>query len=100
MLRVDLHGSADALILKLEGRFVGDDAEHTRLLLMRCAVGLNFVVDLTEVEFVDAAGEEILSFFGRLGAEFIAPTSYTLDVCERLCLRLARAADSPATAGS
>ena len=27
MLRVDIHNSANALILKLEGRFTGDDAE-------------------------------------------------------------------------
>ena len=48
------------------------------------------VVDLTDVTFIDSVGEEVLSFFGRFGAEFAASTSYTLDVCERLDLRLAR----------
>jgi energy-coupling factor transporter ATP-binding protein EcfA2 len=38
------------------------------------------VVDLTDVIFIDSVGEEVLSFFGRSGAEFAAPTSYTLDV--------------------
>jgi len=41
------------------------------------------------VEFIDAAGEEVLSFLGQFGAEFVAPNSYLLDVCERLNLRVA-----------
>jgi anti-anti-sigma regulatory factor len=90
MLRVDIRDSANTLSIKLEGRFTGDDAERTRMLMTRCRNGARLVVDLTEVVFIDAVGEEILSCFGQLGAEFIAPTSYTLDVCERLQLRLAR----------
>ena len=94
MLRVEIQGSPDTLILKLEGRFTGDDAEHTRTLLAHCLAGVKLVVDLTEVTFIDSVGEEVLSFFGRFGAEFVAPTSYTLDVCERLHLRLANAGDT------
>jgi hypothetical protein len=90
MLRVEIQGSPDTLILKLEGRFTGDDAEHTRTLLAHCLAGVKLVVDLTEVTFIDSLGEEVLSFFGRFGAEFAASTSYTLDVCERLHLRVAR----------
>jgi hypothetical protein len=90
MLRVDIHDSADTLSLKLEGRFTGDDAESTRTLMTRCREGMRLVVDLTEVTFIDAVGEEVLSFFGRFGAEFVAQTSYTLDVCERLHLRPAQ----------
>src|ERR1700757_720325 len=90
MLRVEIQGSPDTLILKLEGRFTGDDAEHTRTLLAHCLAGVKLVVDLTEVTFIDSVGEEVLSFFGRLGAEFAASTSYTLDVCERLHLRIPR----------
>ncbi len=90
MLRVEAQNSGDTLRLKLEGRFTGDDAEHTRMLMIRCRDGARPVVDLTDVVFIDAVGEDVLSFFGQLGAEFIAPTSYTLDVCERLQLRLAR----------
>ena len=72
------------------GRFAGDDAEHARMLTTHCPPGAKLVTDLTEVVFVDSAGEQVLTFFGRLGAEFIAPTSYTLDVCERLHLPVAR----------
>jgi len=89
MLRVEICDSAETLILKLEGRFTGSDAEQTRTLAARVAARGKFLVDLTEVVFVDAAGEEVLSFLGRLGAEFVAPNSYVLDVCERLNLRVA-----------
>ena len=89
MLRVEIHDSADTLILKLEGRFTGNDAEHTRTLAARFAARGKLLVDLTEVVFIDAAGEEVLSFLGMFGAEFVAPNSYVLDVCERLNLRMA-----------
>ena len=89
MLRVEISDSADALILRLEGRFTGDDAEHTRTLTARFAARGKLLVDLTEVVFIDAAGEEVLSFLGQFGAKFVAPNSYVLDVCERLNLRVA-----------
>jgi hypothetical protein len=89
MLRVKICDSAETLILKLEGRFTGSDAEHTRTLTTRLAAREKLLVDLTEVVFVDATGEEVLSFLGQFGAEFVAPNSYVLDVCERLNLRVA-----------
>ena len=89
MLRVDIRDSANALSLKLEGRFTGNDAQNTCALMVRCHDGMELIVDLTEVTFIDSVGEEVLSFFGRFGAKFVAPTSYTLDTCERLHLRVA-----------
>src|ERR1700681_1225705 len=89
MLRVEICDSAETLILRLVGRFTGDDAEHTRTLAARFAARGRFLVDLTEVVFIDAAGEEVLSFLGLFGADFAAPNSYVLDVCERLNLRVA-----------
>jgi hypothetical protein len=89
MLRVEICDSAETLILRLEGRFTGDDAEHTRTLTPRFAARAKLLVDLTGVEFIDAAGEEVLSFLGQFGAQFVAPNSYVLDVCERLNLRIA-----------
>jgi hypothetical protein len=96
MLRVQIHDSANTLSLKLEGRFTGDDADHTRTLMTHCHPRTRLVVDLTEVTFIDSVGEEVLSFFGRFGAEFFAQTSYSLDVCERLHLHLARSGASDA----
>jgi hypothetical protein len=94
MLRVDIVDSADTLRIKLEGRLAGNDAEHTRILMWPIAVaiqpgtGMTLVVDLTEIMFIDALGEEVLSLLGRLGAQFVATTSYAVDVCERLHLPL------------
>jgi hypothetical protein len=89
MLRVDIRNSANVLSLKLEGRFTSNDAENTRTLMARCQDGVSLIVDLTEVTFIDSVGEGVLSCFGGFGAEFVAQTSYTLDICERLHLRLA-----------
>lgn len=94
MLRVEIQDSADGLNVKLEGRFTGEDAEHTRILLTRSSKFEGMLVDLTDIEFIDSVGEDTLSFFGRSGAKFIAPTSYTLDVCERLQLRVAGSRDA------
>ena len=89
MLRVEICDSAETLTLRLEGRFAADDAEHTRTLAARFATRGKLLVDLTEVVFIDAVGEEVLSFLGQLGGEFVTPNSYVLDVCERLNLRVA-----------
>jgi hypothetical protein len=89
MLRVEICDSAETLILRLEGRFTGDDAERTRTLAARFVARGKLLVDLTEVAFIDAVGEEVLSFLGQFGAQFVAPNSYMLDVCERLNLRVA-----------
>ena len=90
MLRVELSDSPGTLNIKLEGRFTGNDAEHTRDLITRSTILAKLVIDLGEVVFVDAVGEQVLSLFGRLGAQFVASTSYTLDICERLHLPLAQ----------
>jgi hypothetical protein len=90
MLRVEMHDAANAIVMKLEGRFIGDYAEYTRTLLTRCETDMRLIVDLTEVTAVDSAGEEVLSFLGRLGAEFIADNVYARYLCERLHLPLTR----------
>ena len=95
MLRAEIRKSTGTWHVVLEGRFTGDDAEHARMLITRCPVGVKLIVDLTEVVFIDTVGEEVLSFLGRFGAAFEAPNSYTLDVCERLNLSVARNRTSP-----
>ena len=89
MLRFEIRNSGETSQIMLEGRLTGDDAEHVRMQIARCPVSVRLIADLTEVVFIDHTGEQVLSFLGRLGAEFVAPNSYTLDVCERLNLRVA-----------
>jgi hypothetical protein len=84
MLRVETQQLDGALICRLEGRFTGEGAEEVRRLVTHCDSDLEFVVDLTDVMFIDAIGEEVLLFVKRLGAQFVAETSYSRDVCERL----------------
>jgi len=88
MLRVQTQELENALICQLEGRFTGKGAEEVRTLVTRCDSKLKLVVDLTDVMFIDAIGEEVLLFVKRLGAQFVAETSYSRDVCERLQLPL------------
>jgi hypothetical protein len=89
MLRFEIRNSGETWHIMLEGRLTGDDAEHVRMRITRCPVSIKLIVDLTEVVFIDNVGEQVLSFLGRLGAVFVAPNSYTLDVCERLNLGVA-----------
>lgn len=90
MLRVKMLESLGALTFRLEGRLTGEGAEHLRMLVTRSDPEMRLVVDLTEVMFIDGVGEDVLSLLKRLGAEFIAETSYSLHVCERLGLALVR----------
>lgn len=89
MLRVEMNNSDHTATFKLEGRLTGEGADHVRTLVTRCSAQMKLLVDLTDITFIDSAGEEVLLFLRRLGAEFIAETSYTLDFCERLYLPLA-----------
>lgn len=90
MLRVETQELDGALICSLEGRFTGEGAEHVRLLVTRCDSKLELVVDLTELMFIDAVGEDVLLLIKKLGGEFVAETAYAQDICERLQLPLVR----------
>ena len=90
MIRAEMQDSEKGLVVRLEGRFIGDDAEHVRMLVTRRNIERQLIVDLTEVTFIDSVGESALSFFKRLGAKFVAEDVYVLGVCQRLHLPLAR----------
>jgi hypothetical protein len=95
MLRFEIRNSGETWHIILEGRLTGDDAEHVRTQITRCPVSVKQIVDLTEVVFIDNEGEQVLSLLGRLGAVFVAPNSYTLDMCERLNLSVTPNDTSP-----
>lgn len=90
MLRVEMEEVDGALIYRLEGRFIGEGAEQIRTLVIRRESKAQLVVDLTEILFIDAVGEEVLLLVRKLGAQFIAETAYSRDICERLNLPLLR----------
>ena len=88
MLRVQFHDETDLLRMRIEGRFVAQFAEELRDLISRRRIPSRFIVDVSDVIFVDDTGEAVLSWLGRLGANFVAESAYSCDVCERLRLLL------------
>lgn len=86
MLRIDLLGSAT---LRMSGRMAEGCREEVKAFVGLHGVLPSMVVDLSEVTYVDRAGEEALCWLGQLGAKFMANNSYGLHVCERLQLSIA-----------
>lgn len=89
MLRVQFdHDGNGSLTVRLQGRLVGVYAEDARVTLARYQVPASFLVDLSEVTFVDPFGEKVLLWLGRLGAKFVAVNVYARSICERLQLQV------------
>jgi anti-anti-sigma regulatory factor len=89
MLRVEYRDVGNTVTMRLEGRFVGEFAQDARHFVTGCKIPLRLVVNLSEVMFVDAMGEEVLLWLARIGGEFVAENCYPLHVCERLHLPMA-----------
>ena len=64
----------NGLTLKMNGKLVGEWAEQARDLL---TADKGLIVDLTDVTYVDSAGERLLSWLGSVGALFAARGVYT-----------------------
>lgn len=90
MFRAELLWLANGPTLKMEGRLVGEWAEEARYLVTIDVVPKGLIVDLTEVSYVDSAGERLLSWLGSVGGVFIAGGVYGPAICERLCLSVVR----------
>lgn len=90
MLRVECEEREECKRIKLEGRFVGKFAEEARQLAAHCNSPAKIVVDISEVNFVDSVGEEVLRWLGEIGGRFVSGSCYSRDVCERLHLPPAR----------
>jgi hypothetical protein len=90
MLRVEFQDVGNNATMRLEGRFVGPFAKDTRDLVTRGKIPMRLIVNLSEVTFVDAVGEEVLLWLARIGGEFVAENCYPRHVCERLHLPMAR----------
>ena len=86
MFRAEILWLANGPTLKMEGKLVDEWAEQARCLVTADVVPKGLVVDLTEVSYIDSAGERLLSWLGSVGALFVASGVYTTAVCERLGL--------------
>jgi anti-anti-sigma regulatory factor len=89
MLRVEFDDDNNGMLtVRLQGRLVGPYAEDARVTLARYQIPESILVDLSEMTFVDAFGERVLLWLGRLGAKFVAMNVYTRSICERLDLEV------------
>lgn len=89
MMRIDIHESTNTMTMRIQGRFVSKFAEDAKVLIAQCKKLPKLVVNLSEVSFVDSAGEEVLCRLGQIGGEFVAENSYSIHICERLHLPMA-----------
>lgn len=88
MFRAEVQWLASGPTLKLQGKLVADWAEQARCLVTKDVLPKDLIVDLTEVSFVDPAGEQLLKWLASVGAVFIAGSVYAFAICDRLRLPL------------
>ena len=86
MFRAEILWLASGPTLKLEGKLVADWAEQARCLVTKDALPKSLIIDLTEVSYVDSAGEQLLNWLAGVGAVFIAGSVYAFVLCDRLRL--------------
>jgi hypothetical protein len=96
MLKAEVQKSSNDTKLLLQGRLTGLWADSVMSLVKPCSSSSRLLVDLTEVTYVDAAGEEVLTWLASIGAEFAAENCYSRDICERLLLPLGQRSRSSA----
>jgi hypothetical protein len=90
MLRVTFEkGPSHTIVMRLEGRLIGNFGEAVKIALMRRKLKRKLLVELSDVTFVDEAGEEVLLWLGGIGAEFVAESSHSRFLCGRLQLPIA-----------
>jgi hypothetical protein len=92
MLRIELQETEKPVTMRIEGRFAGKYAEDARGVIANyhATILTGFIVNVSEVVFVDATGEAVLSWLARMGGRFVSDNSYSLNVCKRLRLPMAR----------
>jgi hypothetical protein len=86
MIRIELDASAKTMTMRSQGSLIGKSVENARRLVGYCKRRPKLIVDLSEASVIDSTGEEVLSWLGRLGGEFVAKSSLSQLVCERLHL--------------
>jgi anti-anti-sigma regulatory factor len=103
MLKITLHDSSSEFRFKLEGRLGGawvKELDQCWRTARSTTEGRRTVVDLADVDFVDHAGEAVLTEMHASGVELVGETplicSMLEEVCEtRRCDRVKGRAGSP-----
>jgi len=90
MLRAEFHRFPDLTRMRLEGRLVDLWARSVRAMASTCLPPPALLVDLTDVTYIDAIGEEVLQWLAKVGARFSADSCYSISICERLSLPLGK----------
>jgi anti-anti-sigma regulatory factor len=83
MLRITIHDGPGELRLNLEGRLAGPwvrELEQCWRTALSAVRDRPVAVDLTEVDFVDCAGEQLLARMHERGAKLIAATPMTSQI--------------------
>lgn len=86
MFRITFDELPTGVTIRIEGRFAGHFAAETRQLIALRKLPDRFAVNLSDVTFVDAPGENALLWLNGIGAKFVANTAYSLYLCQRLNL--------------
>ena len=85
MLRITILDHGGWATVKLEGRLVGPWAEELRSTVLAAMPRFDRLqVDLSDVTFADVAGEEVLVWLHRLGADFQGVGVFSEGLCQRL----------------
>jgi len=90
MFRIELEEHSSGVTIRIEGRFVGNFAEEAKNVIARRDRHTTLTVNLSEVTFTDALGEQTLMWLRNLGARFVADSSYAPHLCECLGLSLSK----------
>jgi ABC-type transporter Mla MlaB component len=88
MFAAEIRWLASGPMLKMKGTLDRDWAAQARSLVTKGVIPAGLIVDLTEVSYIDTAGEDLLKWLASMGAEFAADNIYAVNVCERLHLPL------------
>jgi anti-anti-sigma regulatory factor len=102
MLKITLHDTASEFRLKLEGRLAGPwvgELEQCWQTASSTTEGRKTVVDLADVDFVDQAGEAVLTRMHERGVELVGETPLICSMLKELC-RQVRCARVKGRAGS
>ena len=99
MLAAEIRWLASGPTLKMKGTLGRDWAAQAGSLVRKDVIPAGLLVDLTEVSYIDTAGEDLLKWLASMGAEFTADSIYAVHVCERLHLPLLEHDCSPSSCG-